>query len=181
MEFLADSKENFYFIEMNPRVQVEHPVTEIVTRTDIVKAQILIAAGEDLCSALGGIDRSLISEELREIHALECRINAEDPEQDFMPTPVKITNLHLPGGHDIRVDSHIYQGYTIPPYYDSLIAKLVVWDTGRDRVIAKMERALNETIIDGIKTTIPFHLKILANKKFRNGEISTELLEAVTG
>jgi acetyl-CoA carboxylase biotin carboxylase subunit len=177
MEFLADNKENFYFIEMNTRIQVEHPVTELVTRTDIVKAQILIESGENICSALGGIDKSLISEELKEIHALECRINAEDPDQDFIPTPGRITNLHLPGGHGVRVDSHIYQGYTIPPYYDSLIGKIIVWDTTRDRVIAKMERALTETVIEGIKTTIPFHLKILRNKKFRNGELCTELLE----
>jgi acetyl-CoA carboxylase, biotin carboxylase subunit len=178
MEFLADNKENFYFIEMNTRIQVEHAVTELVTRTDIVKAQILIAAGENLCTALGGMDKSFISEELKEIHALECRINAEDPQQDFMPTPGKINTLHLPGGAGVRVDSHIFQGYTIPPYYDSLIAKVVVWDTNRAGAIARMERALKETIIEGVKTTIPFHLNILANKKFRAGELSTALIES---
>jgi acetyl-CoA carboxylase biotin carboxylase subunit len=179
IEFLTDNKENFYFIEMNTRIQVEHAVTELVTRTDIVKAQILIASGENLCSALGGMDKSFISEELKEIHALECRINAEDPQQDFMPTPGKINTLHLPGGAGVRVDSHIFPGYTIPPYYDSLIAKIVVWDTTRAGAIARMERALKETIIEGIKTTIPFHLKILANKKFRAGELCTELIESV--
>jgi len=178
MEFLADSKENFYFIEMNTRIQVEHAVTELVTRTDIVKAQILIAAGENLCSALGGMDKSFISEELKEIHALECRINAEDPQQDFMPTPGKINTLHLPGGAGVRIDSHIFPGYTIPPYYDSLIAKIVVWDTNRAGAIARMERALKETVIEGVKTTIPFHLNILANKKFRAGELSTALIES---
>lgn len=178
MEFLADNKENFYFIEMNTRIQVEHAVTELVTRTDIVKAQILIAAGENLCSALGGMDKSFISEELKEIHAIECRINAEDPQQDFMPTPGKISTLHLPGGAGVRVDSHIFPGYTIPPYYDSLIAKIVVWDTARAGAIARMERALKETNIEGIKTTIPFHLNILANKKFRAGELSTALIES---
>lgn len=178
MEFLADASGNFYFIEMNTRIQVEHPVTELVTRTDIVKAQILIAAGENLCQALGGMDKSFIFDELKEIAALECRINAENPEQDFIPTPGKIVDLHLPGGAGVRVDSHIYPGYTIPPYYDSLIAKIVVWDTTRAGAIARMERALTETIIDGVKTTIPFHLKILANKKFRNGELSTELIES---
>ncbi len=118
MEFLADDKENFYFIEMNTRIQVEHAVTELATRTDIVKAQILIAAGENLCSALGGMDKSFISDELKEIHAIECRINAEDPQQDFMPTPGRINTLHLPGGAGVRVDSHIFPGYLIPPYYD---------------------------------------------------------------
>jgi acetyl-CoA carboxylase, biotin carboxylase subunit len=178
MEFLADNKENFYFIEMNTRIQVEHAVTELVTRTDIVKAQILIAAGENLCSSLGGMDKSFISEELKEIHALECRINAEDPQQDFMPTPGKINTLHLPGGAGVRIDSHIFPGYTIPPYYDSLIAKIVVWDTNRQGAIARMERALKETIIEGVKTTIPFHLNILANKKFRAGELNTALIES---
>jgi acetyl-CoA carboxylase biotin carboxylase subunit len=178
MEFLADKDGNFYFIEMNTRIQVEHPVTELVTRTDIVKAQILIAAGENLCQALGGIDKSFIFDELKEISAIECRINAEDPDQDFVPTPGKIIDLHLPGGIGVRVDSHIYPGYTIPPYYDSLIAKIVVWDTTRAGAIARMERALTETIIQGVKTTIPFHLKILASKKFRAGELSTELIES---
>ncbi|MEO0114706.1 MAG: acetyl-CoA carboxylase biotin carboxylase subunit [candidate division WOR-3 bacterium] len=180
IEFLADEKKNFYFLEMNTRIQVEHPVTELVTRTDIVKAQILLAGGENLCTALGGIDKSFIFEELKEIHALECRINAEDPGQDFMPIPGKITNLHLPGGAGVRVDSHIYPGYTIPPYYDSLIAKIIVWDTNRAGAIARMERALTETLIEGVKTTIPFHLKILANKKFRAGEISTALIESLS-
>ncbi len=179
VEFLADDKNNFYFIEMNARVQVEHPVTEIVTRTDIVKAQILIASGEKVGSALGGIGKNYIFEELRAIHALECRINAEDPDQDFMPTPGKIQNTHLPGGNGIRIDSHIYPGYVIPPYYDSMIGKIIVWDISRLGAITRMERALNETIIEGVKTTIPFHLKILANKKFRSGELSTELLEIV--
>ncbi len=179
VEFLADDKNNFYFIEMNARVQVEHPVTEIVTRTDIVKAQILIASGEKVSSALGGIGKNYIFEELRAIHALECRINAEDPDQDFMPTPGKIQNAHLPGGNGIRIDSHIYPGYVIPPYYDSMIGKIIVWDISRLGAITRMERALNEMIIEGVKTTIPFHLKILANKKFRSGELSTELLEIV--
>lgn len=179
IEFLADDKGNFYFIEMNTRIQVEHAVTELVTRTDIVKAQILIAAGENLYTALGGIDKSFISEELKEIHAIECRINAEDPEQDFIPTPGKITNLILPGGIGVRVDSHIFPNYTIPPYYDSLIAKIVVWDTNRRGALTRMERALNETVIEGVKTTIPFYLKILANKQFRAGDLSTSLIKSV--
>lgn len=161
IEFLVDKDGNFYFMEMNTRIQVEHPVTEMVYGIDIVKEQIRIAAGEKL-----GIKQ-------RELkpngHAIECRINAEDPLKGFRPSPGKITALHFPGGFGVRVDSHIYQEYVIPPYYDSMIAKLIVHAKTREEAIARMLRALEEFVIEGVHTTIPFHIKLLNSPEFRSG------------
>lgn len=169
MEFLATQDKHFYFLEMNPRIQVEHTVTEAVTHIDIVKQQILIAAGEKLKFRIDDL-RSPFG------YALECRITAEDEDKDFMPTPGKITELRLPSGPGVRVDSFIYAGYTIVPYYDSLIAKFITWGMSREDAIVRMERALQETVIAGVKTTIPFHQKILANPEFRKGNLSTTLI-----
>lgn len=168
VEFLLDKEGNFYFMEMNTRIQVEHPVTEIVTSIDLIKEQILVAAGEKL-----SINKSFL---MPKMHAIECRINAEDPEREFMPTPGKIEYLHLPGGPGVRVDSHIYAGYTIPPYYDSLIAKVIAYGNSREEAIKRMKRALEEFYIEGIKTTISFHLKVLEDPQFKKGEISTDYL-----
>ncbi len=173
MEFLLDRNGNFYFMEMNTRVQVEHPVTELVTGVDILKAQILVASGEKL-----NIEEDFIH---LKTHAIECRINAEDPEKDFVPTPGKILLLHLPGGPGVRVDTHIYPGYTIPPYYDSLLAKLLTYGRDREEAIRRMERALEETYIEGVPTTIPFHLKVMRSEKFRKGDISTAFIEEMEG
>jgi acetyl-CoA carboxylase biotin carboxylase subunit len=169
MEFLLDQQGNFYFMEMNTRIQVEHPVTEMVTNEDIVKTQILIALGERM--PIKGDFINLSS------HAIECRINAEDPERNFMPTPGKIPVLHLPGGPGVRIDTHVYAGYTIPRYYDSLIAKFITAGRTRTEAVNRMQRALEEAYIEGIKTTIPFHLKILKSEKFRKGELSTSFIE----
>ncbi len=168
MEFLLDQSGNFYFMEMNTRIQVEHPVTEMVTNEDIVKSQILIASGERM-SIKGDFTKF-------STHAIECRINAEDPERNFMPTPGKITELYLPGGPGIRIDTHIYAGYSIPPFYDSLIAKFIAAGQTRDEAINRMQRALEESYIEGIKTTIPFHLLIIQSEKFRKGELSTSFI-----
>ncbi|MEO0238388.1 MAG: acetyl-CoA carboxylase biotin carboxylase subunit [candidate division WOR-3 bacterium] len=169
LEFLLDQDGNFYFMEMNTRIQVEHPVTEWVTGIDIVKLQILIAMGEKL---------NLKQEEINFTgHAIEVRVNAEDPERGFTPSPGKIELLHLPGGPGVRVDTHIYQGYTIPPYYDSLIMKIIVHDRDRLSAISRMKRALEETVVDGIKTTIPFFLKLLENEDFVQGKVDTHFLE----
>jgi len=169
LEFLLDQDGNFYFMEMNTRIQVEHPVTEWVTGIDIVKLQILIAMGEKL---------SLKQEEINFTgHAIEVRVNAEDPERGFTPSPGKIELLHLPGGPGVRVDTHIYQGYTIPPYYDSLIMKIIVHDRDRLSAISRMKRALEETVVGGIKTTIPFFLKLLENEDFVQGKVDTHFLE----
>jgi acetyl-CoA carboxylase biotin carboxylase subunit len=172
MEFLATQAKDFYFLEMNTRVQVEHPITEAITGVDIIKQQILIASGEKL---------NLKKEDFKNPlgYALECRITAEDEDKDFMPTPGKITNLRLPSGPGVRVDSHIYNGYSIAPYYDSLIAKIITWGITREEAIVRMERSLNETVISGIKTTIPFHLKILARPEFRQGNLSTNLADMI--
>ena len=167
IEFLLDKHKNFYFMEMNTRIQVEHPVTELVYDIDLVRQQILVAAGEKI------EDRP----KKPHGHAIEFRINAEDPENNFRPSPGKITSLHFPGGFGIRLDSHIYQSYTIPPYYDSLIAKLIVWGTDRERAIMRGKRALSEFIIEGIKTTIPFHLKVLEDPRFMSGNFDTSFLE----
>lgn len=169
LEFLMDKDGNFYFMEMNTRIQVEHPVTEWVTGEDLVKLQILVAMGE----------RLPIKQEDVKIkgHAIEVRINAEDPERGFIPNPGKITLLHLPGGPGVRVDTHIYQGYSIPPYYDSLIAKIIVHDKDRPSAIARLRRALEETVIDGIRTTIPFFLKLIENEDFVKGNLDTHFLE----
>jgi acetyl-CoA carboxylase biotin carboxylase subunit len=161
IEFLVDKDGNFYFMEMNTRIQVEHPVTEMVYGIDIVREQIRIASGEKL-----GIKQKQIKPNG---HAIECRINAEDPFNGFRPSPGKITALHFPGGFGVRVDSHIYQEYVVPPYYDSMIAKLIVHAKNRDEAIARMLRALDEFVIEGVHTTIPFHIKILNSPQFRSG------------
>jgi len=167
VEFLVDKHGDFYFMEMNTRIQVEHPITEEVTDFDLIKEQIKVAAGELII----GINYT------PKLFAMECRINAEDPAKDFRPSPGKITNLHIPGGHGIRVDSHVYAGYTIPPNYDSMIAKLIVSGQSREEVITRMERALSEFVIEGVKTTIPFHLKLMQDKKFQSGKFTTAFLE----
>ncbi|MEJ5286623.1 acetyl-CoA carboxylase biotin carboxylase subunit [Bacteroidetes/Chlorobi group bacterium Naka2016] len=169
IEFLVDEDLNFYFMEMNTRIQVEHPVTEESLGVDIVKEQILVAAGEKL---------SLQIQEPK-FHSIECRIIAEDPYNDFRPSPGKITSLYFPGGHGVRIDSHIYQEYEIPPFYDSLLAKLITWGKTRNEAIAKMKRALEEFVIEGVPTTIPFHLKMMDNPDFLAGNIDTKYLERV--
>ncbi|ACX52393.1 acetyl-CoA carboxylase, biotin carboxylase [Ammonifex degensii KC4] len=169
VEFLLDKHGNFYFIEMNTRIQVEHPVTEMVTGWDLVKEQIKLAAGERL--ACRQEDVKLTG------WAIECRINAEDPERQFAPCPGRITAYLPPGGPGIRVDSAVYPGYEIPPYYDSLIAKLIAWGRDREEAIARAERALEEFVIEGISTTIPFHLKVLRNAFFRRGEVYTNFVQ----
>ena len=168
-EFLVDREGSFYFSEMNTRIQVEHPATEMITRFDLVQEQIRVAAGEPL---------SLKQREIKpEGHAIEVRINAEDPDYDFRPSAGTITDLHWPGGPGIRVDSHVYAGYRIPPYYDSLIAKIIAWAPSREEAIFRMQRALSETVVDGVKTTIPFHLKVLDNAFFKRGAIYTNFIE----
>ena len=170
VEFIVDFKGNVYFIEINTRIQVEHPVTEAVTGIDIVKEQIKLAAGMPLEYKQSHIKPSG--------HAIECRINAEDPER-FIPSPGKITFLSLPGGLGVRVDTAIYNGYVIPPHYDSLIAKLVTYGKDRQEAIARMRRALDEFIIEGIKTTIPFHKKVLSNPDFISGNFNTNFVEKI--
>jgi acetyl-CoA carboxylase biotin carboxylase subunit len=168
IEFLLDKDENFYFLEMNTRLQVEHPVTEMVTGIDIVKEQIRVARGRSL---------SYKQEEVTfSGHAIECRINAEDPET-FVPSPGRITLWVPPGGYRVRVDSHMMSGYTVPPHYDSLIAKIIVHGHDRAEAVARMRRALSETVVEGIKTTIPFHLKLLADPAFLAGEFTLPRLE----
>lgn len=167
VEFLVDKYGKFYFMEMNTRIQVEHPITEEVTDFDLIKEQIKVAAGV----AISGRNYS------PKLYAMECRINAEDPANGFRPSPGKITNLHMPGGHGVRVDSHVYAGYTIPPNYDSMIAKLIVSGQSREEVITRMKRALQEFVIEGIKTTIPFHIKLMDDPKFRSGQFTTRFLE----
>ncbi|MFY8089697.1 MAG: acetyl-CoA carboxylase biotin carboxylase subunit [Chitinophagaceae bacterium] len=167
IEFLVDKHRNFYFMEMNTRIQVEHCVTEEVINFDLIKEQIKIAAGEKI----SGTNYE------PNMYAIECRINAEDPYNDFRPSPGKITNLHTPGGHGVRVDSHVYAGYTIPPYYDSMIGKLITIARTREEAIDTMYRALSEYVIEGIKTTIPFHLQLMKNEDFRAGNFTTKFLE----
>jgi acetyl-CoA carboxylase biotin carboxylase subunit len=169
VEFLVDKRGNFYFIEMNTRIQVEHPVTELVTGIDLVKEQLRIAAGEPL--GYGQSDIAI------EGHAIECRINAEDPDNDFRPAPGKITRLLLPGGPGVRVDAAVYPGYVIPPYYDSLIGKLITWGNSREEAIMRMRRALDEFVVEGIPTTIPFHKRVLDNAFFRRGEVYTNFIQ----
>jgi acetyl-CoA carboxylase biotin carboxylase subunit len=166
VEFLVDKYRNFYFMEMNTRIQVEHTVTEEVIDFDLIKEQIKIAAGIPISG----------KNYFPEMHAIECRINAEDPFNDFRPSPGKITSFHSPKGHGIRVDTHVYAGYTIPPYYDSMIAKLIVRARTRDEAIQKMERALDEFIVEGIKTTVPFHQRLMRNEEFRKGNFHTGFL-----
>lgn len=168
-EYLVDREGKFYFSEMNTRIQVEHPVTERVMRFDLVKEQFRVAAGTGL---------SVKQKDIRpEGHAIEVRINAEDPDYDFRPSAGTITDVHWPGGPGIRIDSHVYAGYRIPPHYDSLIAKIIAWAPTRDLAIARMKRALEETIIEGVKTTIPFHLKVLDNAFFQRGAVYTNFIE----
>lgn len=169
IEFLLDKNKNFYFMEMNTRIQVEHPVTEFVTGIDLIKMQIEVAAGKKLPK------KKIIPQG----HAIEVRINAEDPENNFRPSPGKITTLHFGGGIGIRVDSHIYNGYSIPPYYDSLIAKLIVHAPTRDEAISKLYHALDEVVIEGIKTTIPFHRKVMKNEIFKSGIFNTSFIENI--
>ncbi len=168
IEFLVDKHRNFYFMEMNTRIQVEHCVTEEVVNYDLIKEQIKIASGEKISG----------KNYYPQMHAIECRINAEDPYNDFRPSPGKITVLHTPGGHGVRVDSHVYAGYTIPPYYDSMIGKLIAVAQTREEAIDTMSRALSEYVIDGIKTTIPFHLQLMQNEDFRSGNFTTKFLES---
>lgn len=167
VEFLVDKHGDFYFMEMNTRIQVEHPITEEVTGFDLVKEQIKTAAGIPLTG------RNYYPKQF----AMECRINAEDPSKNFRPCPGKITHLHLPGGHGVRVDTHVYAGYSIPPFYDSMIAKLIVTGQTREEVIVRMRRALEEFVIEGIKTTIPFHLKLMKDEQFKSGNFTTKFLE----
>jgi acetyl-CoA carboxylase biotin carboxylase subunit len=170
IEFLVDKHRNFYFMEMNTRIQVEHCVTEEVINFDLIKEQIKIAMGEKISG------RNYEPQ----MHAIECRINAEDPYNDFRPSPGKITVLHTPGGHGVRVDSHVYAGYVIPPYYDSMIGKLITVAQTREEAIDTMYRALSEYVIEGVKTTIPFHLQLMQNEDFRKGNFTTKFLETFT-
>jgi acetyl-CoA carboxylase biotin carboxylase subunit len=169
VEFILNGQGEFYFMEMNTRIQVEHPITEMVTGVDLVKEQIRIASGEKLAFRQKDIRATG--------HAIECRINAEDPNNKFMPSPGTISRLCCPGGPGIRVDTHAYQDYTIPAYYDSLIAKLIAYDEDRNACIARMQRALREFAVEGIKTTIPFHQKVLEHECFARGQYSTKFVE----
>ena len=170
IEFLVDKHRNFYFMEMNTRIQVEHCVTEEVINYDLIKEQIKIAMG----------DRISGKSYYPQMHAIECRINAEDPYNDFRPSPGKITVLNQPGGHGIRIDSHVYAGYTIPPYYDSMIGKIIATARTRNEAIDTMHRALTEYVIEGVKTTIPFHLQLMKDERFRSGDFNTKFLESFT-
>jgi acetyl-CoA carboxylase biotin carboxylase subunit len=167
IEFLVDKNRNFYFMEMNTRIQVEHCVTEEVINFDLIKEQLKIAMGEKISG----------KDYYPQGHAIECRINAEDPYNDFRPSPGKITVLHQPGGHGVRVDSHAYAGYVIPPFYDSMIGKLITIARTRDEAIGTMYRALSEYVIEGVKTTIPFHLQLMQDERFRSGDFNTKFLE----
>ena len=168
IEFLVDKHKNFYFMEMNTRIQVEHPITEQVIDYDLICEQIKVAAGEKISG----------KNYLPKLHSIECRINAEDPYNDFRPSPGMITNLHLPGGHGVRVDTHVYSGYVIPPHYDSMIAKLITTAQTRQEAINKMKRALEEFYIDGIKTTIPFHLRLMSHPDYVKGNYTTKFMES---
>ncbi len=169
IEFLLDEDGKFYFMEMNTRIQVEHPVTEVVFGMDLIKQQILLAAGEKLNSVIKGY-------KLRG-HAIECRINAEDPDKNFRPSPGKIESFHIPGGPGVRVDTHAYAQYVIPPYYDSLIAKIITSGKDREEAMGRMRRALEEFIIEGVSTTIPFHLRVMKEKDFQEGNFDTKYIE----
>ncbi len=166
VEFLVDKHGKFYFMEMNTRIQVEHPITEEVTDFDLIKEQIKVAAGIEISG----------QNYFPKLYSMECRINAENPSKNFMPSPGKITSLHLPGGHGVRVDSHVYAGYTIPPNYDSMIAKLIVTAQSREEVLVRMKRALQEFYIEGIKTTIPFHIKLMDDERFKSGKFTTAFM-----
>ncbi|MBL6658074.1 MAG: acetyl-CoA carboxylase biotin carboxylase subunit [Flavobacteriales bacterium] len=168
VEFLVDKHRNFYFMEMNTRIQVEHPITEEVVDYDLICEQIKVAAGVKISG----------KNYYPQLHAIECRINAEDPYNDFRPSPGLITNFHAPGGHGIRIDTHVYANYIIPPNYDSMIAKLITVAQTREEAIAKMRRALEEFVIEGVKTTIPFHLQLMKNEDFINGNYTTKFMES---
>ena len=167
IEFLVDKNKKFYFMEMNTRIQVEHPITEQVIDFDLIREQIKVAAGIPISG----------KNYFPKMHSIECRINAEDPENNFRPSPGKIQTLHFPGGHGVRLDTHVYSGYIIPPFYDSMIAKLITTAQTREEAINKMKRALDEFIIEGIKTTIPFHKKLMDNPKFIKGDYTTKFME----
>ncbi len=167
VEFLVDKHRNFYFMEMNTRIQVEHPITEQVIDFDLIREQILVAAGVPISG----------KNYLPNLHAIECRINAEDPFNDFRPCPGKITTFHAPGGHGVRIDTHVYDGYMIPPYYDSMIAKLITTAQTREEAINKMKRALQEFIIEGVKTTIPFHQQLMEDPDYLAGNYTTKFME----
>lgn len=167
VEFLVDKHRDFYFMEMNTRIQVEHTITEEVINFDLIKEQIKLAAGEKMSG----------ENHYPTMHAIQCRINAEDPHANFRPSPGKITSYHAPGGHGVRIDTHVYAGYTIPPNYDSMISKLIVVAQTREEAILKMKRALGEYIIEGVKTTIPFHQKLMEDKKFNEGDFTTSFME----
>lgn len=167
VEFLVDKNRDFYFMEMNTRIQVEHTITEEVINFDLIKEQIKIAAGERISG----------KNYYPQMHSIQCRINAEDPSADFRPSPGKITSYHSPGGHGVRIDTHAYAGYTIPPNYDSMISKLIVVAQTREEAILKMKRALDEYIIEGVKTTIPFHQKLMENEDFNAGNFTTKFME----
>ena len=167
VEFLVDKNRNFYFMEMNTRIQVEHPITEQVINFDLIREQILVAAGTPITG----------KDYFPQLHSIECRINAEDPHNNFRPSPGTITNLHLPGGHGVRLDTHVYAGYSIPSNYDSMIAKLITTAQSREEAINKMKRALDEFIIEGIKTTIPFHRQLMDNPKYIEGKYTTKFME----
>ena len=167
VEFLVDKHRNFYFMEMNTRIQVEHPITEQVIDFDLIREQILVAAGVPISG----------KNYTPNLHSIECRINAEDPFNDFRPSPGKITTLHSPGGHGVRLDTHVYAGYTIPPNYDSMIAKLITTAQTREEAIHKMKRALDEFVIEGIKTTIPFHRQLMEHPDYISGDYTTKFME----
>ena len=171
IEFLLDKDRKFYFMEMNTRIQVEHPVTEEVTDVDLIKEQVKISYGEQISFSQKDIKMNG--------HAMECRINAEDPEKGFLPSPGMITSFHVPGGHGVRVDTHAYAKYIIPPFYDSMIAKLITHGKTREEAILKMRRALEEFIIEGVKTTIPFHQKLMSNSQFISGNFDTSFVECL--
>jgi len=168
IEFLVDKHKNFYFMEMNTRIQVEHPITEQVIDYDLICEQIKVASGEKISG----------KNYFPKLHSIECRINAEDPFNDFRPSPGEITTVHFPGGHGVRLDTHVYSGYVIPPYYDSMIAKLITTAQTRDAAISKMKRCLEEFIIEGVKTTIPFHLKLMSDPDYLNGNYTTKFMES---
>ena len=170
VEFLVDKYRKFYFMEMNTRIQVEHPVTEEVVDFDLIKEQIKVAAGIKISG----------KNYIPQLHAIECRINAEDPSNDFRPSPGMITNFHAPGGHGIRIDTHVYANYMIPPFYDSMIAKLITVAQTREEAILKMTRALDEFVIEGVKTTIPFHQKLMKDENFRKGKYTTKFMDDFT-
>ncbi len=168
IEFLVDKHRNFYFMEMNTRIQVEHPITEQVIDFDLICEQIKVAAGERVSG----------KNYLPKMHSIECRINAEDPYNNFRPAPGRITTFHAPGGHGIRIDTHVYAGYSIPPNYDSMIAKLIVTAQTREEAISKMKRALDEFVIEGVKTTIPFHRQLMDHPDYIDGNYTTKFMES---